>query len=359
MEQKKKVCILFGGRSVEHEISILSARNVVSYIDRSLFEVILVGIDKGGRWFLMPDVNGEMDKGDPVYLMLNAVEPALYNVNAGERIDFDVVFPVLHGTDGEDGSVQGLFRTVNVPLVGTGVLGSALAMDKIVSKQVMREMGIPVAKFLTFSKAHFNDIHFERIVNSLGLPFMIKSAALGSSVGVSRVSKKEDFESALNEGFKFDNRIVAEEFISGREMECAVMGNEKPVAAGPGEVIIVKDEDYEFYDYKAKYLDRDAVRIEIPAKVDKSVAKEIRRQSIRAYKALHCEDFARVDLFLKENGDVIINEINSIPGFTDVSMFPVLWNKEGIPNDQLITKLIGMAVERWEKSNSVETSFAK
>ena len=219
-------------------------------------------------------------------------------------------------------------------------------------------MGIPVADFLSFSKSHINDIHFERIVNSLGLPFMVKSAALGSSVGVSKVSGKDDFLKALEEGFKFDNRIIVEAFIEGREMECAVMGNDRPVAAGPGEVILVKDQDYEFYDYAAKYLDRDAVRIEIPARIDEEVAKEIRRQSIRAYKALHCEDFARVDVFLKEDGSVIINEINSIPGFTDVSMFPVLWKHNGISNGRLITKLIEMAVERWERDNGVETDFS-
>ena len=184
---------------------------------------------------------------------------------------------------------------------------------------------------------------------------MVKSAALGSSVGISKVSGKEDFARALEEGFKFDNRILVEEFIEGREMECAVMGNEHPVAAGPGEITILKD--YDFYDYTAKYLDGDAVRIDIPAKVDESVAKEIRKQSIRAYKALRCEDFARVDVFLKEDGSVIINEINSIPGFTDVSMFPVLWKYEGISNEKLITKLITMAVERWERANSLETSL--
>ena len=355
MDQKSKICILFGGKSVEHEISILSARNVVSYIDETLFDVILVGIDKKGRWFLVTDVVDSIDKGEPLQLILDTEEPSFYSIKTGVKVDFDVVFPVLHGTGGEDGSVQGLFKTINVPMVGTGVLGSALSMDKIVSKQVMRDLGIPVAKFISFSRFQLEQIHYERVVSMFGLPFMVKSAALGSSVGVSKVSNEEGFSRALKDGFKFDERVVIEEFIDGREMECAVMGNEDPVAAGPGEITIVKD--YDFYNYAAKYLDRDAVRIDVPAKVDKSVSKEIRKQSIRAYKALRCNDFARVDLFLKEDGSVIINEINSIPGFTDVSMFPTLWEQEGIPNDKLITKLIDMAVERWEKTNNIKRNF--
>jgi len=355
MNQKSKICVLFGGKSVEHDISIMSARNIVSYLDKTLFDVLLVGIDKKGRWFLVNDVDGNIEDGDSLQLTLDADTPSFYNIKTEIKLEFDVVFPVLHGTDGEDGSVQGLFKTINVPMVGTGVLGSALAMDKIVSKQVMHDLGIPVAKFITFSHAHLEQIHFERVVSKLGLPFMVKSAALGSSIGVSKVSKEVDFAKALEDGFKYDDRIVIEEFITGREMECAIMGNEDPVAAGPGEITIIKD--YDFYDYAAKYLDKDAVRIDIPAKVDDSIIVEVRKQSIRAYKALHCNDFARVDLFLKEDGSVIINEINSIPGFTDVSMFPVLWKHEGLPNDKLITKLIDMAVERWERANRIERSF--
>ncbi len=262
---------------------------------------------------------------------------------------------MLHGTDGEDGSVQGLFKAMNVPVVGSGVLGSALAMDKIVSKKVLLESGIPVAPFIEFDISQKKSIDFHEIAEKLGVPFMVKSAALGSSVGVSKVKSADDFNSALQEGFRYDDRIIIEQFVEGRELECAVMGNDMPEASFPGEIIMVKD--YDFYTYTAKYLDENAIKIQLPAEIDEKTMQELRGVSIAAYQALRCEDFARVDLFLTTEGNVIVNEINTIPGFTSVSMFPMMWQHMGMSYTELISRLIDLCLSRYDRSKSKETDY--
>lgn len=349
------MAMLFGGRSVEHEISVRSARNVYANIDREHYNVMLIGIDKVGCWFLLNDLETPIGDGKPLSISLDPRNPAFRIGNSSVELMPDVVFPVLHGTDGEDGSIQGLFTALGLPVVGSGVLGSSLSMDKVVSKQVMMAAGLPVARYLAFRRHQLGEIRFEQIEDELGLPFMVKSASLGSSVGVHKVKIREDFTRALEDSFKYDDKVVLEEFIHGREMECAVIGNEQPEATLPGEIRVGKH--YEFYDYTAKYLDEDAVRIQIPAEVDAGTADRIRNAAIMAYQALQCEDFARVDLFLCDDGRIYINEINTIPGFTNISMFPMLWKHMGLSYPQLISRLIESARSRWDKRRLRETSY--
>jgi len=355
MANKIKVALIFGGKSVEHEISIRSAKNVASQIDRNKFDVILLGISKKGTWYLVDAVESDMEKGSPVAISLNAASPTIIDHQNNRTFSIDVAFPILHGTDGEDGGVQGLFKALSVPVVGSGVLGSAVSMDKVISKRILRESGVPVANYLSFSKSEKDSIRYSRVVAKLGLPFMIKSASLGSSVGVSKVKNETDFAKAIDEGFKYDSTIIMEQFIKGRELECAVIGNSEPKAAMPCEVVLVKD--YEFYTYTAKYLDDDAVRIDLPAKIDEQSMEKIRSAAIEAYKALRCEDFARVDLFLTQEGKVFINEINTIPGFTSVSMFPMMWQHMGMSYVDLITELIQQCLERNAAQKSLETHY--
>src|SRR6187549_393171 len=238
MSKKKKVAILFGGRSVEHGVSINSARNIAEYIDKKKFEPVTIGISKGGKWFLTNEVSKDIHKGEPISLVLDAQKPGFIILSTGKRFKVDIIFPVLHGTDGEDGSIQGLIKAMDIPMVGTGVLGSALSMNKIVAKRLMRQAGLPVTDFLTFRYAEKDKITFTSISKKLGTPFMVKSASLGSSVGVTKVKNKTDFKKAVEEAFKYDDEMLAEEFVTGREIECAILGNSPAEASYPGEIVI-------------------------------------------------------------------------------------------------------------------------
>lgn len=356
MNKKQTVAIIFGGKSVEHQISINSAKNVFEFIDKEKYDPVLIGISQKGEWFLKNEVNGDFHANDALQLVLNAEKGGFYNSHSGNTITPDLVFPVLHGTDGEDGSIQGLLRVINVPFVGTGVLGSAISMSKLYSKRLLESAGIPVSKYLFYDFHEKADISFRQLEDKLGLPFMAKAANLGSSVGVHKVKSEEDFNHAVADVFNFDSTIIFEQFVKGRELECAVIGNEKPEASLPGEIVV--SPDYDFYTYEAKYLDPEAAKLEIPARVSEQISKEIQALSIRSYQALKCEDFARVDLFLKENGEIIINEINTIPGFTNSSMFPMMWKERGISFTDLITKLIEMSLKRFERSQHISNQFS-
>ena len=355
MSHRLKIAILYGGKSVEHEISIRSATNVVANIDSKKYDIRLLGIDKAGSWYLNDSINDDVDSGQPVSIKLDASSPNLIETKSGMEIQIDVVFPVLHGTDGEDGSIQGLFKSMNLPVVGSGVLGSAISMDKIISKKILKEGGIPVAPYTEFSKSQKDDISFDKITIEVGLPFMIKSAALGSSVGISMVKTENDLMYALNDSFQYGDKIIVEKFIKGRELECAIIGNQDPKASMPGEIVMIKD--YDFYTYEAKYLDEAAIRIMLPAEVDQAITEEIRRISIEAYKALRCEDYARVDLFLTEEGEIVINEINTIPGFTNASMFPMMWKQMGMTFKELVTELIQLCLQRHTDTKDLKTSY--
>lgn len=350
---KTKVAILYGGRSVEHGVSINSARNIFEFIDKEKFIPIPIGITSSGEWFLTTTVGKEIEQGKPLSIHLNPRHPQ-FKTPDGEAHTPDVVIPVLHGTDGEDGSIQGLLKALSLPMVGTGVLGSSMSMNKWVTKRMLQQSGLPVTRCL-FHSFGASPLSFEQVKEELGLPFMVKSASLGSSVGVSKVKQKSDFDAAVNESLKYDDGVLFEEFIEGREIECAVLGNFPPQASLPGEIIISKK--YEFYTFDAKYVDGEAVRIEVPARLSTVLSDRIRALSVQAFQALCCEDFARVDLFVTPDEKIYVNEINTIPGFTNSSMFPMMWKERGISFTQLITQLIELARDRFEKSKRINRDY--
>lgn len=355
MAKKKKVAILYGGRSVEHAVSVNSARNIFEFLDKNLFEPLPIGITKHGQWHLTTGVGKDIENGKPLGLILDPGNPEFSVTSTGERFKADIIFPVLHGTDGEDGSIQGLIKAMDLPMVGTGVLGSSLSMNKIVAKRLLREAGLPVTDFLTFRFGEKDKISFNGISKKLGLPFMVKSASLGSSVGITKVKTKKDFKQAVEEAFRYDDEMLAEKFITGREIECAILGNYPAEASYPGEIVISKK--YEFYTFDAKYVDPQAVRIDVPAKLSKATANKIRKASIKAYEVLHCEDFSRIDLFVDKKENIYINEINTIPGFTNSSMYPMMWKERGISFSDLITRLLNLAQERYDRSKRIERDF--
>jgi D-alanine-D-alanine ligase len=360
------VGILFGGKSAEHEVSLQSAKNVVEAIDRKKYRPVLIGIDKSGRWFLLDEEEFLIHADNPKLIALNtsgvpaALIPqsggvlSLFDVsgNSPEReVKVDVVFPILHGPFGEDGTIQGLLTLADVPYVGSGVLGSALGMDKDVMKRLLRDGGVPIGRFLTL-QGYDPLPPLEEVEKELGLPFFIKPANMGSSVGVSKVHNEDEYRKARTMALAYDNKIILEEFISGRELECAVLGNELPHATLPGEI----KSTHEFYSYEAKYLDENGAVLEIPAKLPRDKAFEIQKLAEKTARILSCEGLGRVDFFMKDDGTVLVNEINTIPGFTRISMYPKLWEEAGIPYGDLIDVLIHLAVFRYEKGKRLKTS---
>jgi len=324
---KKKVGILFGGKSAEHEISLLSAKNVFDAIDKEKFDPILIKIDKSGHW-QMNDV-----------------------------FQYDVIFPILHGPFGEDGTIQGFLKLAELPFVGPSVLGSAVGMDKDVMKRLLRDAGIPIGKY-TALKSSQKTPSFSEIAVELGSPVFIKPANMGSSVGISKVHNEVEFAVALKDAFQYDSKIVIEEFISGREIECAVLGNENPAASVPGEIT----PSHDFYSYDAKYIDEKGASLQIPANIDKETTKRVQDLAIKVFETLCCEGLSRVDFFLKTGGssssqpEIIVNEINTMPGFTRISMYPKMWEASGISYTDLITRLIELGISRFEKEGRLKTS---
>ena len=326
---KIRVAIVFGGKSAEHEVSINSAKNIISAIDKNKYEVIEVKIEKNG---------------DISHFIKTLLE---------EKIN--VVFPVLHGPFGEDGTIQGMLKLMNVPFVGPSVLGSAIGMDKETAKRLLKEAGIPIARFVTITKK--TNKTFSELKKELGLPFFVKPANLGSSVGIHKIKTENEFDSAVADAFKYDIKIIAEEFIRGREIECSVLGNEEPIASIPGEIIVSKNHD--FYSYDAKYLDEKGADLIIPAKLTDKEKKDIQDLAIKTFIALECEGMSRVDFFLEESGRVFVNEINTIPGFTKISMYPKLFEASGISYADLIDNLITLAFERFNREQGLQTSFER
>lgn len=360
MKKKLRVALLFGGKSAEHEISLISARNVAAAMDEKKYEVVAIGIDKQGRWHLDDGAVLLRGKETSKVEFLDAKNAAAVTPGdtatpivrcGGPSIGaIDVVFPILHGPFGEDGTVQGLLKLANLPFVGAGVLGSAVGMDKDVMKRLLRDAKIPIGKFLVFTRS--DKINFARVKKTLGMPLFIKPANLGSSVGISKVAKPSQFSAAVNEAFRYDNKIVIEAFIRGREIECSVLGNENPIASLPGEIIVNRD----FYSYDAKYLDDQGARLEIPARLPKAIIKKVRETALRVYKALCCEGMGRIDFFVEANGRVLVNEINTIPGFTQISMYPKMWQATGISYSRLIDRLIQLAIARHRSEKHLRTA---
>jgi D-alanine-D-alanine ligase len=363
---KLRVGIVFGGQSVEHEISILSARNVLAALDKSKYEPVLIGIDKSGRWLTQ----------DPEKLLASAQDPRLVSVAPGMPIQLaapltarsmsaltntspvDVLFPVLHGTFGEDGSIQGLFEVAGIPYVGAGVLGSAIGMDKDVMKRLLRDAGIPCAAFQTLRRSHFDADPQQACsqLTSLGFPLFIKPVSSGSSVGIHKINGADALEDAVRHAFQFDSKVIAEEAIEAREIELAVLGGKPPTVTIAGEIIVQHRDG--FYSYDAKYIDKDAARIEIPARIAPPQQTRAQALALRAFEVLECEGMARVDLFLQADGKLLVNEINTIPGFTDISMYPKLWAASGVSATELITRLIELALSRGERRARIRHSVS-
>lgn len=356
---KIRVAVLFGGKSAEHEVSVRSAQNVVRALDKKKYDVILVGIDKNGAWNFCEMAqlfSGEMEIFCKQETSSRAI-PRPFNAD-GEFLrgkDFkriDVVFPVLHGPFGEDGTIQGLLKLAQVPFVGASVLGSAIGMDKDIMKRLLRDAGIPIARFLTYKKHERKNITFEKLKQSLGVPFFVKPANLGSSVGITKVHNEQEHGTALELAFSYDTKILIEEYINGKEVECAVLGNEAPIASLCGEIV----SHHEFYSYEAKYLDENGAALSIPAHIPKHVSKKIQKLATQVFEVLCCEGMARVDFFVTDNKNIFINEINTIPGFTSVSMYPKLWDASGISYAKLIDTLIEFAIRRFREEQKLQTS---
>jgi D-alanine-D-alanine ligase len=360
-KKKLKIGVLFGGKSAEHEVSLQSAHNVINALDKNKYEVIPIGINKNGRWMLNGAENYLLNSNNPKLIKLNKSnkeialyaqgEGALTMVSGHSKVigKIDVIFPVLHGPFGEDGSMQGLLKLAGIPYVGAGVLGSAVGMDKDVMKRLLKEAGIPIGKFITLRAGE--KFSFKEVKKILGLPLFIKPANMGSSVGISKVKNEKEFKKAIKDAFQYDTKIVIEENVPGREIECAVLGNEHPVASLPGEIIPAG----EFYSYDAKYVDDSVALTEI--KLSKDVQINIQAMAVKVFKTLNCEGMGRVDFFLKKNGGIVVNEINTIPGFTNISMYPKLWEATGVPQTKLLDKLIELAIERFEKEKKLKTSI--
>ncbi|GIL16757.1 MAG: D-alanine--D-alanine ligase [Oligoflexia bacterium] len=362
---KKTVAIVFGGRSSEHEISMLSSRNVAAALDKNKFDPVLLGISKEGTWYEFPsdDVFSEVQaitdaklpkNAEPVALMTQSGKPVVYSLNKKSARKIDVAFPVMHGTFGEDGCIQGLFKMMNLPFVGCGVFASAAGMDKEVMKRLLADAHIPSARYLLLTPYKSNS--YTEITAKLGSPFFIKPASQGSSVGVHKIKSAADFDSKLKDAFSYDLKVLAEEFIEGREIECSVMGlNHQPKASLPGEVIPT----HEFYSYDAKYIDEDGAAIKVPAILTDEQIKKVQDLALQTYQVMGCDGLTRVDFFLKKNGDVYVNEINTIPGFTKISMYPKMWEASGLNYKDLITQLIQIGLEKFQIEAKLNTNYAK
>src|SRR6266478_1782641 len=363
MAKKIRVGILFGGRSAEHEVSLQSAKNIIDAIDTNKYELVLIGIDKKGQWhlneesrFLLPATESGLptlpETGENLALVPGKQIEQLVALSGEQRPgSLDVIFPVLHGPFGEDGTVQGLLKLANIAFVGAGVLGSAIGMDKDVMKRLLRDAGIPVARFIAANKYSSKPIDFDDARDQLGLPLFVKPANLGSSVGIHKVTDRDEFERAVRDALNYDDKVLIEECINGREIECSVLGNDNPIASVPGEIL----PRHEFYSYEAKYLDENGAVLEIPAKLSSETLERIRQLAIRTFTVLCCEGMARIDFFLRNSDEIIVNEINTIPGFTRISMYPKLWEATGISYSELIDRLIQLAIERFEREKRLKT----
>ncbi len=346
------VCVVCGGQSAEHEVSLQSAKNVLGAINRERFDVLLAGVDKKGVWQYYPDENFLENGDDPenirlansglkAFPVLSEKGPALMEFQSGLQHHFDLLFPVIHGTNGEDGAIQGLCRMLNVPCVGCEQAASANCMDKDLAKRLLDRAGIRVAKWVILHKGEAAD--YESIIKTLGgFPLFVKPARTGSSVGVTKVVDKDGLANAISEAFKFDTKLLIEECIIGREIECAVLGNETPKAAVPGEII----PKVTFYDYKAKYIMADGAELQAPAILSQEEVAQVQKIAVKAYRCDECAGMSRVDFFFTPNGEWILNEINTIPGFTKISMYPKLWQLSGLSYPQLVEALIDLALEK-------------
>lgn len=377
-QARRRVAVIYGGRSAEHEISLLSARFVVESLDRARYEPVLVGIDELGRWRLQSEAALLSQPRDPREVALDPTG-ALVRLEAhplregaaspgalargrlvlddGAALEIDAVFPVLHGPFGEDGCVQGLFALADVPFVGAGVLGSAVGMDKDVMKRLLREAGLPIVPHRTLRArawARDRDAVLASLAE-LGLPCFVKPANLGSSVGISKVEEAASLARALDEAFSYDEKVVVERGVAGvRELECAVLGGDPPRASIVGEIVV--DHPDGFYSYAAKYVDEQGATTLVPARLEPEEQCRVQQLALACFEALECEGLARIDFFRAESGELYLNEINTLPGFTAISMYPKLWGASGVGGQELVERLLELAFERAERRARLRTA---
>jgi D-alanine-D-alanine ligase len=364
-----KIGVLYGGRSGEHNVSRCSAASVIKYLDKAKYEVIAIGIDHDGKWYVQdsPEITEDKDFGTVLKLhktgnwFVNHYEREgklfLFEAQSRREIIVDIVFPVVHGTFCEDGTLQGLLELAMVPYVGADVVGSAIGMDKDVAKRLLRDAGIPVVDSITILKYNWDskkDSILNEIAVNIGFPCFIKPCNAGSSVGITKVKGSESLECAIDEALLWDNKILVEKGIDAREIEFSVIGNDKPEASIPGEI----RPRHEFYSYEAKYIDSNGAELLIPADIDSELTGKMKNAAVEGYSALCCMGMARVDFFLdKKSGAFYLNEINTLPGFTSISMYPKLWAQSGIDYSSLLEKLISLAIERRVNKNRLKTGF--
>lgn len=358
-----RVGIIFGGRSGEHEVSLVSATSVMAALDPEQYDVIPIGITREGRWLssdetlavLKAKSNTESLPGR--YLVPDPARKALVSLNGGEGHGLDVIFPVVHGTYGEDGTLQGLLELANIPYVGAGVMASAVGMDKIVQKQLHEQAGLPVVRYVWFLTSQWKDKPgkvVKRVEKELRYPVFVKPSNAGSSVGITKAHDRKELLAGLSLAARFDRKIIVEQGVkNAREIEVSVLGNDEPEASVPGEIV----PSNEFYDYDAKYVDGKSTAI-IPADLPRKVVKELQRLAIRAFSTLDGAGMARVDfLVARKSNRIFLNEINTIPGFTSISMYPKLWEASGVPYPRLLERLIALAIERHRAKETLQTSF--
>jgi len=364
-KNKIKLGLIFGGRSGEHEVSLVSAWNILHGLDRKKYDICLIGIDKKGAWHFGKDEKFWIKPENPKVVKLNLKTPTVTIVRkrddvfiidlvTGKNISkVDVFFPITHGTFGEDGCLQGMLEMMDVPFVGPGVLGSAVGMDKDVMKRLLRDAGLKVSKFHILRAGDDIAKKLPKIVRDLKFPIFVKPASLGSSVGISKAENKTQLLLAIETAFKYDFKVIFEQTVIGREIECSVLGNSDPIASIPGEIKLGK----EFYSYAAKYVEAESATPVVRAELPNSIVKKIQKLAIEVFQTLECEGMGRVDFFLTEKNEIFVNEINTLPGFTSISMYPKMLEQSGIGYQDLLDRLIGLAFERKIKQQKIKRDF--
>jgi D-alanine-D-alanine ligase len=354
---KTKICLLYGGKSAEHNVSLQTAKAVIGALDNNKYDIYPIYISEEGQWIKGPQLQGpveavkELAFSEGEAIAPNALSTTL-SASDNEDSTFDVILPLLHGPNGEDGTVQGMLELLDLPYVGNGVLASAAGMDKVIMKNLYAQAGIPQVNYVWYLRKTWEsdpEAAYLKVEKELGYPCFVKPANLGSSVGISKATSREELILAFKEAFQFDRKIIIEEGVKAREIELGVLGNDEPEVSVPGEILPKKD----FYDYKAKYEDGDTALI-IPAEISDDVYDEMKRIAVDSFKALDCSGLVRADFFLTEDGRIYMNEVNTMPGFTPFSMFPLLWKHTGVEYPELIERLVQLAKERHQEKQNIK-----
>lgn len=360
-QQSPTVAIFFGGKSTEHEISLKSATNIYHAIDTNKYVPALLGVNKENQFVVNPNyIKEKVDlenkdyfgEAQRVYLSKDENKVSAKSLSDGTvLLEFDYAFPIIHGNFGEDGTLQGILKQLSVAFVGPDIMASAIGMDKDITKRLLKDAGIPVARGITLFSHNKNAVTFTSATLQLGLPIFVKPANAGSSVGVSKVETESEFEQAINLAFQYDSKILIEEAVLGKEVECAILGNEHPKASVVGEIVPTVD----FYSYEAKYVSSTAAELKIPAEIDPTVSDTIREMAISGFKAIGAEGLSRVDFLLRPDNTFVLNEINTLPGFTSISMYPKMWEASGISYQDLVSELIDLAIARKERQLKLQS----